>query len=419
MKNIETSSIKSVLKIGLIIQVLALSLSACDEKTEIPVLSTTEKNIVVEDSIPENTGNSSNQESLVLGGDAAGKITIHRLRNKQITLKPGNYSHISVENVTNVSILGAHKVTVTNGAMHITNSDSLSVIGISFENSHQNAINIFDDANNLLLKDLVFRNISNTVITFRKNKKYNGESSSISENVQLTNLCAENIGTLFGSSGGLKEDGLYGLIRKFKFTKSTIKNSPNLANGIYLSLGENYEISDNIISNVNSENTNHNGIFHVIGNGKIFGNKITNHQGNAVRAWPLRTSDHATSIDIYNNIVYNSSRYSAFELQVPPWMSNIDYFRPANAKVYNNTAGKLNTGEPKFFEGRLLDLYNTFGTLEIFNNLSFSNKDEHLINNMSSTKISKNSNNFYFKSSKEAVIDVIDFKSRVEGVGAM
>ena len=93
-------------------------------------------------------------------------------------------------------------------------------------------------------------------------------------------------------------------------------------------------------------------------------------------------------------------------------------FKPANAKIYNNTAGKLNTGEPKFFEGRLLDLYNTSGTLEIYNNLSFNNRDDQMINNMSNTKIIKDDNNQYFKNENDAISDFISFKSKIMGIGA-
>src|SRR5690606_32028546 len=125
-------------------------------------------------------------------------------------------------------------------------------------------------------------------------------------------------------------------------------------------------------------------------------------------------------VEIYDNIVYNSTRYGAFELQATPSIRELSTFKPANAKVYNNTVGKLNTGTPKFFEGRLLDLYNTDGTVEIFNNLSFNNRDEHLINKMSgpNTKIIKNENNKYYWNSNEAVFDLNTFKSKISGIGA-
>src|SRR5690606_7353759 len=131
---------------------------------------------------------------------------------------------------------------------------------------------------------------------------------------------------------------------------STITNSPILSNAIYLGLAENYTISNNIINNVNTNNNEHNGIFFAKGNGKIFGNKITNHQGNAVRAWLFSISNTNALVEIYDNIVYNSTRYGAFELQVRDDIKALPTFKPANAKIHNNTVGRLNTGEPKYFE---------------------------------------------------------------------
>src|SRR5690606_29875818 len=121
-------------------------------------------------------------------------------------------------------------------------------------------------------------------------KKYDGSPESFSENINLINIKADNIHALFVSEGGIQNDGFYGLIKKFKLTGSTITNSPQL-NGLSLGLGEDYEMSNNIIDNVNKSdnypngNNNHTGIFYALGNGKVFGNKLTNHSGNMIRAW--------------------------------------------------------------------------------------------------------------------------------------
>lgn len=404
------------LKIGIFSSIIFLFLS-CEAERIIPLKPAPEieENIPPDNVIPDETNTNQDVSEI---GNGSGQVVIKDTENKTYVIKPGTYWNITIENVKDVSIKGLNKVKISNGDMHIRNVNQLAISGISFEDWGQNAISIFDNADNLTLKDLKFRNINNSVISFKKNKRYDGTPESYSENIQLINIYAENISTLFGSAGGLKSDGFFGLIKGFKLTESTIINSPTLSNGIYLNLAEDYEISNNIIKNVNSRNNDHNGIFHVIGNGKIFGNKITDHQGNGVRAWLLSIVKPNAVVEIYNNIIYNSTRYGAFELQVTPWMYDMSLFKPANAKIYNNTAGKLNTGEPKYFEGRLLDLYNISGTLEIFNNLSFNNRDDQLINNMSDTKIIRNENNQYFKNENEAIFDLTNFKSRIAGVGA-
>jgi len=188
---------------------------------------------------------------------------------------------------------------------------------------------------------------------------------------------------------------------------------------------EDYEVSNNVVNNVNKSdnypngNNNHNGIFHLNGNGKFFKNKITNHQGNGLRAWLFSITKPA-SVEIYDNIIYNSTRYSAFELQVPPYMEVLASFKPADAKIYNNTTGKLNTGQPKYYEGRIVDIYQTHGNVEVYNNLYFNMLDNEVSLNQSNPKDTKvkESNNLYFKNAADAILDLVNFKSKSPGVGA-
>jgi opacity protein-like surface antigen len=76
----------------------------------------------------------------------------------------------------------------------------------------------------------------------------------------------------------------------------------------------------------------------------------------------------------------------------------------------------------KDWEGGVLDLYNYGGTLEYYNNLGFdlklSKQFTDMINNMSNTKIIKNTNNKYFESASEAVVDLESFASKYSGIGA-
>jgi len=380
-----------------------------DEK---PVLSDSTGN---NDEIEDNT----KDQEVVNIGNGSGQIVIKNTSDKNYHIKQGTYWNITIENASNISVTGAGKVNILSGDINIRDVNELTVSGITIEECSQTAINIFGDANNLTLKDLIFKNINNYVISFNKNVKYDGSPESFSENIRLLNIQADNISTLFVSAGSIQDDGFRGLIKGFELSGSSIKNSPHLSNGLYLNLVEDYKIFDNTIDNVNSQNNIHNGIFHLIGNGKIFANKATNHQGNLVRAWLFSISKLNALVEIYDNVVYNSSRYGAFELQVTPYIESVKAFKPADAKIYNNTIGRMNTAEPKYFEGRVLDLYNTHGTLEIYNNLYFDMRDSDLINNMSgSTKITKNTNNKYIKKATDAVYDLNDFKSKILGIGA-
>src|SRR5690606_13671382 len=108
---------------------------------------------------------------------------------------------------------------------------------------------------------------------------------------------------------------------------------------------------------------------------------------------------------------YNTRMYGAFELQAFERNRYPGKTTFANAKVYNNTVGVMNTSN--FFEGQILDLYQTGGTLEFFNNLGFELNSKrsigNMINNMSDTKIIVDRDNKYISKWNDAVIDIESF----------
>jgi hypothetical protein len=158
----------------------------------------------------------------------------------------------------------------------------------------------------------------------------------------------------------------------------------------------------------------------MIGNGKFHDNIFTNYQGNMIRAWVFSRGTSPATVEFFNNIAYNTRKYGAFEIQGFDRYLISGKTTVVNAKVYNNTVGKMNTS--KDWEGGVLDLYNYGGTLEYYNNLGFdlklSKQFTDMINNMSNTKIIKNTNNKYFESASEAVVDLESFASKYSGIGA-
>lgn len=223
------------------------------------------------------------------------------------------------------------------------------------------------------------------------------------------------------------------MLKNFKFLNNTIKNSQEIGSIVYSGAMDNYEIAGNKIDNINhyfpanAPNGIHNGIFMIIGNGSFHDNQITNHQGNAIRAWGLSYGQEVKSIRIYNNVVWNSWKYSAFELQVTPDMAAYLKKYPSrvtntNAMVYNNTAGQLNTS--KDWEGQMVDVYETGGgTLQYYNNLGFDmvrtqGPVTNMLNFNGNTRLIKNYGNKYVKTMKEAVKDTKTFRPLYPSAGA-
>ncbi|MFT4092264.1 MAG: hypothetical protein QM640_01400 [Niabella sp.] len=350
-----------------------------------------------------------------------------------VKIKSGSYSDITIKNIsvsdgTRVTIVNDGGLVLLDGTKQMTLSDlnnvTISGTGVSadgrgfvFQNNSYRAVVLSGTVNNFTLQNAYFKNVSDYVITYSalNSKVYTGSDDSYTSNLAFLNIDAENVSTLIQLDGDINTANFTGLVKGIEIAHISCINSPNIGSVVYMGDADNYNIHDNYVNNVNTSNNNHNGIFFIHGNGKFYNNKITSHQGNGLRAWIYSISG-TSNVEIYNNIVYNSRKYSAFEVQVPAYMYATSVFAPANAKVYNNTVGKMNT-EGDSFPGRLLDVYNTYGTLQVSNNLVFSNNDNQILNNMSSTTIT-NTNNVYVSAESDAIVNTTSFTSKISGVGA-
>lgn len=363
------------------------------------------------------------------------KITLKN--SDTIKIKAGSYEVIYIRNIS-VSSSGA-PVTIQNDGlvelkdgykpMDISNVNNLVVSGggtpgidrgIQFKNNTYRAIALRGTLNDFTLTNMYFKNIADLVIVHEGLSKlqYTGAEDSYARNLKFLNLDADNVGSFILVPGGIEANAHFGVVKGLEIANITCVNSPTISTVVFVGNGYNYNIHNNYVNNVNTKVDNHNGIFFLHGFGKYYNNIVTNHQGNALRAWIHSIDNQTGVIEIYNNIVYSSRRYGAFEVQVTEAMKRSSVFYPVNVKVYNNTAGRLNYEDPKYFEARLLDLYMIYGTLEIYNNLLFDNRDALFINNMSDTKILVNKNNTYAKNSSDILVNLISFESKLPGMGA-
>src|SRR5690606_12428000 len=241
---------------------------------------------------------------------------------------------------------------------------------------------------------------------------YNGAEGSFLKHLRFLNLASESSGTLirFESSDGNRT--VVGLVRGIEIAGVHFSNSPTVGSVITLEKAEDVDIHNNVVENINSMNSNHNGVFYIRGNGKFYNNIVRNHQGNAIRAWIFSLGNTPKEMLIYNNIVVNSREYGAFELQTFPQdiVPGVSTF--ANAQVFNNTCGNL---KPKngTFPAQIVDLYGLHGgACEIFNNVGYSfyrvgqNNTNYFWNELGTTSPAKYSNNLYFDNYQQAGISI-------------
>jgi hypothetical protein len=319
---------------------------------------------------------------------------------------------ISTENISNVVISGDYIAGLT--------------YGFKFENISYRAITMEGNMDNVTLRNMSFKNVKDYVIAGGRSNgnefKYRGTEETRIDSFKILHCVFDNAGEIIFGGNLYKDSGEdSGFFKDVEIAYNTFQNTEAGTVCAFTNV-QDYNIHHNIVNNINKFNNNHNGVFYMQGNGKFHNNKLTNYQGNAIRMWLYTRGTNPATNEIYNNICYNTRKYSGFELQAFDRNLIKGKTTYANAKVYNNTVGQMNTS--KDWQGQVLDLYNTLGTLEYYNNLGFNlyttngKQPASMINNMSDTKIVKISNNKY-ESQKNAVKDLVNFASKISGVGAV
>lgn len=183
------------------------------------------------------------------------------------------------------------------------------------------------------------------------------DKDAVIDGLRLTGFTCENTMQFFHADY---------LVKNVEIDNNVFKNSPVLSSAVEIANGWNVLIHDNTVNNVNTKNSNHNGIFVLKGSGKMYNNTVTNHQGNGVRSWPYGHGDATESVEIYGNNVSNSTRYGAIEVQAD---KNLPAgFIPIPVSIHDNVAANLGTVHDYNYSALMVDLYPTGASVEIYNN---------------------------------------------------
>ncbi len=359
---------------------------------------------------------------------------------KLINIKAGTYKGIYIKNIiatasSPIAVKNSGQVIITEG-METDNVNYINIsgdgepaitYGFLFQNISYRAIKMGGKMTGVILNKLSFKNVRDYCIAGERNNgpefTYRGTAETRTDNFKILNCVFENTGRIiFGGSLSKDSGEDSGFYKNVEIAYNIFKNSPDVGSVCTFSNVQDFDIHHNIVDNINQNNDDHNGIFYMQGNGDFHDNKLTNYQGNSIRMWLYSRGSTPATNEIYNNICYNTRKYSGFELQGFDRYIIAGKTTVANAKVYNNTIGQMNTS--KDWEGQLLDLYNYGGTLAYYNNLGFGlnrgggGSVTNMINNMSDTKIIKETNNKYMANQSAAVQNTSNFTSLFSGIGA-
>ncbi|CAM4242849.1 hypothetical protein SAMN06265348_107110 [Pedobacter westerhofensis] len=367
--------------------------------------------------------------------------TLNIPANSFIRIKAGSYKGITIKNIlattakpVYIKNVGAvtisESMTIQNVSNVVVDGDNTAGItyGFAFNNISYRAITLSTQMTGLVLKSMSFKNVDDYVISADNNlgtaRAYDGTAATRTDGFKILNCLFDNVGTIaLGGALSTETNEDTGLFKDVEIAYNTFQNSQEVGTVCSFTNVQDYNIHHNVVNNINTSNDNHNGVFFMQGNGKFHENKLTNYQGNAIRMWLYSRGSTPATSEIYDNTCYNTRKYSGFELQGftrNMWSGKSTY---SNAKVYNNTVGHMNTN--KDWEGQLLDLYNiNGGSIEYYNNLGYDlntlkGSVTNMINNMSDTKITVESNNKYTALQQNAVTDLVNFVTKFVGIGAV
>lgn len=201
---------------------------------------------------------------------------------------------------------------------------------------------------------------------------YDGTNNSLFYDIKFLHFKMYNIVQTpfqFGDWSLVKDLGAVGMMRKIEVAYCDVEKILN-ADIIHLNRAVQVNVHHNRIVHTGLNDTRHAGIIYLRGDGDIHHNYISDHWGNGVRAEGF-SLDAPGTVNIYNNVVVNSRKYSGVEAN--SYDNDVNgsvYTRYCNYKIYNNTFGNLSAAD---WQAAMVDTYNAYGgTIEIKNNIGFN-----------------------------------------------
>src|SRR5690606_17426200 len=150
------------------------------------------------------------------------------------------------------------------------------------------------------------------VISYNNQTVYDGTDQTAAKNLRILKMDCEKSGPFINFSGRKDGSTVIGMYRNLEIAHINFRDSPSVGIVVYVPNAESFNIHHNSFNNVNTQNNNHNAMFQIHGNGEFHNNYFSNFQGNSLRARPFSFGGTVKELLIYNNIVINSRKYSAF-----------------------------------------------------------------------------------------------------------
>ena len=317
------------------------------------------------------------------------QATLNLQDGDTVVINPGRYKLMNFKNIT---ASPGHKIYITNsGLVEFTDpspSTFSNLTNVEIRGDGTPGIDFGFYMHDILKGILMDGTISGVYFSYFKmvnitdygiflsnpSLVYDGTNNknSLFYDVKFLHFSVANIMTTFlqvGLYSRIIDDGLTNMTRNLEFAYSTIDYSDQF-DVVHLNKAVNVNIHHNRFSHLGRIDFRHSAIIYLYGNGNIHHNYIGDYWGSGVRAHAFNL-DSVGSINVYNNIMVNSRKYSGVEAQsTPEDMLYSPYVHYCNFRIYNNTFGNLSAYD---WAAAMVDTYNASGgTIEIKNNLGFN-----------------------------------------------
>lgn len=274
-----------------------------------------------------------------------------------VIVEPGSYSSVSISNINipaGSALINMDDCTVT-GLMSITNTVGADIVGTSFENNPNRAIELVPgNLGNLKLRNMSFSNVSDYTIN------YNGYSEeSVIGGLEISGCTFDDcLGIILSATVNIPNGVDNGRVNNLKvFNTSFVNgNSPFV---LKCDNVDKYEVHDITINDHTDTTLSHARLIHMAGEGDIWNIKAEDYYGNIAVQWPFSRNAESNGLcRMWNIIGRNCGRYSVVEVQNFSNYLESGVTSPCDVVIAYITGIDI-TGkpQPEEFAGVIADLY--------------------------------------------------------------
>lgn len=245
--------------------------------------------------------------------------------------------------------------------------------GFHFHDINNRALQLENRVDSVTISHCKFDHVSDYTIRVNASMKYDGTLATVLTRLKFLHLSFSKVGTPIDWGNFAYAADLVGVGKDVEIAYCTV-DSLDKGDGFRLNKVFNVNIHHNKLTNTGLQLVDtHPGAIYVRGNGQLHHNYFHNLWGNGMRLQGVGL-DGTGTLQIFNNIIVSSRKYSAIEVQTHPsdlsTVKTVPYMGSCNYYIDFNTMGNQSARD---YHAGMVDVYTLGGAkCYIRNNLGFN-----------------------------------------------